>query len=150
MDLSKLLKLWKAKSKGGEYSYQEHIAICDELEKLGKLPRKYMALPPISNNPDVWDDIVRMKTLNTEQSRRNMTKHICPLQLDLVERIIERYSNKGDVVLDPFGGLMSVPYQAVKMGRKGIGIELNSEYYEDGSKHMRAIEYKKSAVLELF
>lgn len=149
-DLSQLLKLWKSVSKDQEYDYKDHVRVCEELDAMGKLPTKYMALPPISNNPDVWDDIVRMKTLNTTQSRRNLNKHICPLQLDLIERLIERYSNEGEVVLDPFGGIMSVPFQAVKMNRKGVGIELNSEYYTDGLRHLKAAEYDKVATLQLF
>jgi DNA modification methylase len=66
--------------------------------------------------------------------------HVCPLQLDIVERIINRYSNKGDTVLDPFGGLMTVPMTAVKMGRYGIGIELNADYFRDGVGYLKAAE----------
>ncbi len=79
-----------------------------------------------------------MKTLNTNQSRRRQQMHVCPLQIDIVERIINRYSNPGDWVLDPFGGLMTVPMQAVKMGRKGYGIELNPDYYRDGVGYLEA------------
>lgn len=64
----------------------------------------------------------------------------CPLQLDIVERIINRYSNKGELVLDPFGGLMTVPMTAVKMGRKGYGIELNPDYFRDGIGYLQAAE----------
>ncbi len=64
----------------------------------------------------------------------------CPLQLDIVERIINRYSNEGDIVLDPFGGLMSVPMTAVKMHRYGIGIELNPDYFRDGVGYLKAAE----------
>ena len=64
----------------------------------------------------------------------------CPLQIDIVERIINRYSNPGDLVLDPFGGLMTVPMQAVKMGRRGYGIELNSDYFRDGVGYIQAAE----------
>ena len=87
--------------------------------------------------------------MNSDQKRKNLTKHICPLQLDLIERLINRYSNKGETILDPFGGIMSGPYQAVKMGRKGIGIELNSEYWNDGTKHLKSLE-QKAATLSLF
>jgi len=66
--------------------------------------------------------------------------HVCPLQLDIVDRIINRYSNPGDTVLDPFGGLMTVPYQAVKLGRKGYGIELNSDYFRDGVGYLKSAE----------
>ena len=66
--------------------------------------------------------------------------HVCPLQLDIVERIINRYSNEGDVVYDPFGGLMTVPMTAVKTGRYGIGCELNPDYFRDGVGYLQAAE----------
>ena len=66
--------------------------------------------------------------------------HVCPLQLDIVERIINRYSNERDEVLDPFGGLMTVPMSAVKMHRKGYGIELNPDYFRDGVGYLQAAE----------
>lgn len=70
------------------------------MEDIGKLPATFMAVPPISNNPDVWTDITRMNTLNSEQAKKNEVKHICPLQLDIIERLIERYSNPGETVGD--------------------------------------------------
>lgn len=99
-----------------------------------------MVVAPGSWNMDVWDDINRMRTLNTSQSRKRKAMHVCPLQLDTVERLINRYSNKGDVVLDPFGGLMTVPMMAVKMGRYGIGIELNPDYFRDGLGYLKQEE----------
>ena len=58
--------------------------------------------------------------------------HVCPLQIDIVERGINQYSNKGDLVYDPFAGLFTVPSIAVKMGRDGMGCELNENYFRDG------------------
>lgn len=66
--------------------------------------------------------------------------HVCPLQTDIVERIINRYSNEGDMVFDPFGGLMTVPVTAVKMKRRGYGIELNPDYFRDGVGYLQAAE----------
>lgn len=66
--------------------------------------------------------------------------HVCPLQLDIVERIINRYSNEGDMVYDPFGGLMTVPMTAVKMRRNGKGCELNLGYFRDGVGYLQAAE----------
>ena len=66
--------------------------------------------------------------------------HVCPLQLDIVERLIERYSNKGELVFDPFGGIGTVPYCAVKMGRKGMSTELNYDYWRDSLTYMREAE----------
>ena len=99
-----------------------------------------MVIAPASWSDSVWDDIVRMRTLNTNQSRRRQQLHVCPLQLDTVERLIERYSNEGDRVLDFFDGIMTVPYMAVKMRRYGIGIELNRNYFLDGLGYLKAAE----------
>ena len=86
-----------------------------------------------------------MRTLNSEQARKCVEKHICPLQLDIVERVIERWSNPGETVLDPFGGIMTVPYMALKMKRNGIGIELNSGYCRDGVKYLEQVEAEQDA-----
>ncbi len=127
-------------SRDSVYSYAEHVALAEALDRKGKLPAAFMVVAPGSWTWEVWDDINRMRTLNTTQSRRRAQMHVCPLQLDIVERIIRRYTNEGDVVLDPFGGLMTVPMMAVKMGRKGYGIELNPDYFRDGVGYLQAAE----------
>ena len=112
----------------------------------GKLPATFMVVAPGSwNQLEVWDDINRMRTLNTTQSRRRAQMHVCPLQLDIVERLINRYSNPGDLVADPFAGLFTVPYLAVKMGRKGKGVELNPDYFRDGVGYCEAADAEQSA-----
>ena len=132
MPVSKLQKAYRKFSRESVYSYEEHVALAKELDKDGRLPSTFMVVAPGSWDMSVWDDINRMRTLNTEQSARRQTMHICPLQLDLVERLINRFSNAGDVVADPFAGLFTVPYMAVKMGRKGVGVELSADYFRDG------------------
>ena len=123
------------------YNYEEHVKLAKELDKDGRLPATFMVVAPGSwNQLEVWDDINRMRTLNTTQSRRRAQMHVCPLQLDIVERIINRYSNPGDVVYDPFGGLMTVPMTAVKMHRFGKGCELNPDYFRDGVGYLQAAE----------
>ncbi len=67
----------------------------------------------------------------------------CPLQLEIVERLINRYSNPGETVYDPFGGLMTVPKTAVDMGRSGIGCELNTDYFRDGVGYLREADAKR-------
>ena len=122
------------------------MKLAEDLDRDGKLPATFMVVAPGSWNLDeVWDDINRMRTLNTTQSRRRKQMHVCPLQLDIVERIINRYSTEGDWVLDPFGGLMTVPMTAVKMKRKGYGIELNPDYFRDGIGYLEAAEREISA-----
>lgn len=83
-----------------------------------------------------------MRTLNANQVQKKKEKHVCPLQFDIVERLIFEFSNENDVVLDPFGGLMTVPYLALKNNRKAIGIELNSDYYKDGLFYVRSMVEK--------
>jgi len=122
------------------YDYDEHIKIGEVVDDHGKLPSTFMSIAPESEDPSVWTDINRMLTLNTSQTKRNQNNHICPLQMDIVKRIINRYSNKGDVVFDPFGGIMTVPYMAIKMGRYGMASELNHEYFKDGVKYLEAFE----------
>ena len=104
------------------------------------ISKEFMTVPPASTCPDVWDDISRMKTLNTTQSQRRKQLHVCPLQLDIVERIINRYSNPGDLVFDPFAGLGTVPMMAVRMGRRGRGVELNPGYFADAVGYLRGEE----------
>jgi DNA modification methylase len=138
--VSALQEMYRQYSRKSVYDYHEHIALAEVLEQDDKLPSSFMVVAPGSWSPDAWDDINRMRTLNGEQARKELTMHICPLQFDIVERIIERYSSKGELVLDPFGGLMTVPYMAVKMGRRGYGIELNHESFTDGVRYLKGIE----------
>lgn len=127
-------------SKAHVYDYDKHVALSYALEERDAISKEFMTVPPASIHPDVWDDISRMKTLNTTQSQRHKQLHVCPLQLDIVERVINRYSNANDVVFDPFGGLATVPMMAVRMGRKGYGCELNPGYFADGVGYLRAEE----------
>lgn len=129
--VNKLQKVYSQYSKSHVYSYDEHIQLAESLDKENKLPASFMVVAPASWNDTVWDDIVRMRTLNAEQKRRDLQMHVCPLQLDIVERLITRYSNEGDNVFDPFGGIGTVPKLAVKMQRYGIACELNTDYFRD-------------------
>jgi len=94
----------------------------------------------------VWMDINYSNTLQGFRNGRedNDEKHICPLQLDTIERLIHLYSNKGDTVLTPFMGIGSEVFQAVKMGRKGIGFELKESYYDLAKSNLKAAVEMKS------
>ena len=139
--VSTLQKIYRKYSRENVYDYEEHVKLAKNLDKNNRLPAVFMVVAPGSwNTLEVWDDINRMRTLNGNQKRRNLTMHVCPLQIDIVERIINRYSNPNDLVLDPFGGLMTVPMTAVKMGRRGYGIELNSDYFRDGCGYLEMAE----------
>ena len=138
-NMKQVHKVWKQYQKEGLYDFQLHKDLSKALDENGKLSRKYMTVPPVSNSEFVWDDISRTKTLNAKQVSSKKEKHICPLQLDILERIINRFSNEGDIVADPFGGLFSTAYQSLKMKRKAIVCELKTEYYKDGLFYVKAI-----------
>ena len=103
-----------------------------------------MLLQPASWHPDVWTDVARMRTLNMLQERKGQQQHLCPLQFDIVDRLITQYSMEGETVFDPFAGLMTVPYCAVKLGRYGAGVELNPGYWADGVAYVAAAARKAS------
>jgi hypothetical protein len=136
----KLWKVWQEHSVDNLYDYETHVKIGEYLDGKACLPTSFMALAPGSHHPNVWHDIARMRTLNGEQARRNVQLHVCPLQIDIVDRIITRFSNKGDMVLDPFGGLGTVAYRAVALGRKGYSVELNAGYWADSVRYCTRIE----------
>lgn len=143
-EMKTVFNRWRKYDKNSIYDFQEHLRVCGELEELGKLSRLFMTIPPTSNNEMVWTDINRMNTLNANQANRKREKHICPLQLDITERLIERYSMEGDLVDDPFGGLFSTPYKAAEMKRRFVSAELNPDYYDDGLFYLKSLEYKMS------
>lgn len=135
---------WKEYCRVIPYDYQLHIDACETLDKAGKLSKKMMSLMNRPNTPDVMNDVNRLKTLNANQANRKKEKHICPLQLDIIERLIFQYTNEGEMVGDPFGGLFSTAYQALKMNRKAWSMELCENYYDDGLFYLKSIEYKLS------
>lgn len=145
LDISQIRLLFHNYERNHIYNYERHVKFAEELESYNKLPKTFMAIDPISKKDYIWDDVVRMRTLNTCQSQKKRQNHICPLQLDIVIRLIERYSNNGDIVFDPFGGIQTVPYCAVKLGRKGLSTELNYDYWKDGITYLEEIEMEKSA-----
>lgn len=137
-EASDVFKVWKRFSLEAVYDFEHHVKICEAFEERGRLPADFMLMPPHSRHPDVWTDITRMLSANTLQAQRGAELHLCPLQFDIVDRAINQWSNPGDVVFDPFGGLMTVPMRAVKFGRIGWGVELNHRYFLDGVKYVEA------------
>lgn len=142
MELKHVRRSWVKHNKENIYSFEEHLRACESLEDFGRLSSTFMTLPTESNSDAVWTDVNRMATLNSKQAAKKLQKHICPLQFDIVNRLIERYSAKGELVFDPFGGLMTVPYCAMQMKRKSKATELNTDYFMDGLHYLKAIEYK--------
>jgi DNA modification methylase len=98
----------------------------------------------------VWMQVNQTKVLNGRMARgQEDERHICPLQLDVIERCVTLYSNPGDLVLDPFNGIGSTGYQAVKMGRRYIGIELKPEYAKQAAKFLQGAEESKGSLLDM-
>ena len=144
-DIETIRNYFRKYSEKHIYNYEDHVRFAEEMEVSGRLPKTFMAIDPVSHKDYIWDDVTRMRTLNSRQSQKNRQNHICPLQLDIVERLIERYSNKGDVVFDPFGGIGTVPYCAVRLGRRGLSTELNYDYWRDGLTYLREAELDQTS-----
>jgi DNA modification methylase len=99
----------------------------------------------------VWYDIDYSRTLQYRSGRDgNDEKHICPLQLDTIERILHLYSNEGETVLSPFGGIGSEGCSAIKMNRKSISIELKESYFKLNANNHKAFVEEKNSTLTLF
>lgn len=136
----RIYKLFRAHSLSTVYDFEHHVAIAEGLEEQGKLPPTFMLLPPQSHHPDVWTDITRMRTLNGEQYAKGREMHLCPLQFDIVDRLVVQFSMPGELVFDPFAGLGTVPLRALKKGRRGLGTELSQSYWKDSAWYLRAAE----------
>jgi DNA modification methylase len=137
-----LYKWWEAHNTSAIYDYAEHRAICEALDEMQRLPATFMLLPPHSVHPDVWTDVARMRTLNMEQERSGQEAHLCPLQYDIIDRLVTQFSMPGEVVFDPFAGIGSVPLRAMKLGRVGAGSELSTTYWRDAVRYCAAEEAK--------
>lgn len=99
----------------------------------------------------VWYDIDYSRTLQYRSGRDgNDEKHICPLQLDTIERILHLYSNEGETVFSPFGGIGSEGCSAIKMNRKSISIELKESYFKINESNHKAFVEEKNSTLTLF
>jgi DNA modification methylase len=146
---AKLAKMFTDYSLKNIYDYEHHVKVGAELGDRNALPSTFMSLAPGSHSADVWHDVNRMRTLNGDQTNRAVEKHVCPLQFDIVDRLIERYSAKGERVYDPFCGLGTVPYRAILKGRTGGGSELSAAYFADQVHYLHAAE-KQISMPSLF
>lgn len=118
-------KLFTAQALTSVYDYDAHVALADRLAAANMLPGTFASLNPGSWRDDVWTDVLRIDTLNSEQRKREVEAHICPFPLDIPRRVIAMYSNPGELVGDPFSGLGSTVLEAVRQDRRGFGSELN-------------------------
>jgi len=97
----------------------------------------------------VWMRVNQTKVLNGRMAKgQEDERHICPLQLDVIERCLTLYSNPGDLVLDPFNGIGSTGYQAVKMGRRYIGVELKPEYARQAARFLEQAEGQSASLFD--
>lgn len=163
----RIFKLFRSFSSESVYDFERHVALSESLETCpecrhihigsevcgrdkcdcrgsGRLPVTFMLLQPQSWHPDVWTDITRMRTLNSSQYAKGREMHLCPMQFDLAERVINQFSMPGEVVLDPFAGIGTVSMMAVKMGRRGLGVELSERYFEDAVYYCHEAEARRS------
>jgi antitoxin component HigA of HigAB toxin-antitoxin module len=160
-----IFKLFREYSRTHIYDFEHHVRLAESLETCaeckhihvlgsgdcvcgckgqGRLPVTFMLLQPVSWSPEVWTDITRMLTLNSSQYAKGRQMHLCPLQIDIADRVINQLTNPGETVLDPFSGIGTVPARAVALGRKGIGWELAHSYFMDGAMYCAAAEKQVS------
>lgn len=144
LDPDVIFKLFRHYSATHVYDHEHVVKLAEALEKAHMLPPSFKLLQLWATDPDTWPDVTRMRTLNGAQEAKGKEMHLCPLQFDIVDRAIVQYTNPGDLVYDPFGGLMTVPLRAVKHGRRGRGVELNRGYWADGVYHLRAQDAERA------
>ena len=135
-----IFRLFREHSRCTVYDFENHVALGEALERKQRLPVTFMLLQPQSWHPDVWTDVTRMRTLNAMQFAKGQQMHLCPLQFDIVDRVIAQCSMPGEVVWDPFVGIGTVALQALKAGRVGWGCELSGAYWQDAVAYCAAAE----------
>ncbi|WP_216363511.1 DNA methyltransferase [Subtercola boreus] len=137
-------RLFTVQSTANRYDYDEHVRLAEALLETHSLPSTFASLVPGSWRPDVWHDINRLDTLNSEQRRRDVENHICPFPLDIPRRLIEEWSNPGELVYDPFGGIGSTVLCAVEAGRQAYSSELNPASVADSLVYLRRHDNRQS------
>jgi hypothetical protein len=136
----KIYKIWREQGLTEIYDFAEHLRFAERMDYLGRLPATFMLLPPHSWHPDVWTDVARMLTLNSRQKAKGKEMHLCPLQLDIVDRLITQFSMEGEPVWDPFSGIGTVGHCALRLRRHFYGSELSRGYWTDGVFYLRQAE----------
>lgn len=128
--------------KGGEN--REPVTHTNETYPVSQWQQVASPIWDYENSP-VWWDINQSDTLNVQAARDGRDeRHICPLQLPVIERLVDLYTNPNDIVFTPFGGIASELYQAVKMGRRAVGIELKESYWRAGCDNMNMLDMEKN------
>ena len=124
-----LFRKWKDDGKNPEPI--RHYKTAEDAEKDGGDTRQVLGLPMWQRYASpVWFDIRRTDVLNARLAREDKDeKHICPLQLEVIRRAVQLWTNPGDVVFSPFGGIGSEPYIALEQGRRAVAAELKPSYF---------------------
>lgn len=140
--LRTIVRAFKKHSLSEVYDYEAHVQLAKDLDETNRLRKDFAIIPAHSWHPDIWTDVARMRTLNSTQVQKGKQVHLCPLQFDIVDRAINQHSMPGETVLDPFGGIGTVAFRAIKLGRRAITIELNEGYWKDAAGYCEAAEMK--------
>lgn len=140
MDHKQIFQWFKNYTLNEIWDFEYVVKVAETLEMQGKLPSGFMLLQPQSWSDEVWADVTRMRTLNGSQWSKGKELHLCPLQFDIADRVIEQCSNPSDIVLDFFSGLGTVPYRAILKGRIGWGVELSNPYFIDSAAYCKGAE----------
>lgn len=140
----------RAKSRGTICDYLIKFMAPGENEKAIEDPNQVSRNNWIDWAEGAWFDIRETDTLNTKAAKSgDDTRHICPLQLEVINRMIRLYSDPGELVYDPFNGIGSTGVEALKLGRRYHGSELKDEYYNQTIKNLNGVEVEKTATKSL-
>lgn len=137
--LPNMLRAWNNKNESNltESELWEHLNKINESDKITKL-NHYIWQRYASS---VWDDIREGNVLPFQNSKEeDDEKHVTPTQLDVIDRLVELYSNPGEIVFSPFTGIGTDIFSPISMGRKAIGIELKDSYYKQAILNMKEAE----------
>ncbi len=140
--LYKQLQKDSAKSRGGMPDYLlTFIKPGENAEPIAHTPETF-SLPQWQEwASPVWMSVNQTNVLNVKSAKEAQDeRHLCPLQLDVIERALVLWSNSGDVVLSPFMGIGSEGYQALKLGRKFVGVELKESYFRQAVKNLESVD----------
>jgi DNA modification methylase len=135
-----VFRKFKAWSETQIYSYENHVQIAGWCDEMNMLPTGFMLLQPQSWSEEVWSDVTRMMTLNSKQYSKGQEMHLCPLQLDVIERAVHLWSNTDDLVYSPFMGIGSEGYVSIKHGRRFAGTELKPAYFKQAVRNLKMAE----------
>lgn len=140
--IDRLQVWWKEFNKDVIYDFEKHVELLELLDRHKKLSRTFTTLPMRSMTDYIWNDVNRMHGLNMEQAKRKQQNHICPMPFDQVDRLIELYSNPGDLIADPFSGLGTTGVRAIRKKRRAFLTELNDTYAKCALGYLKETEYK--------